>query len=260
MYDMKIATIPKYTRYLGWDCANKSLAHALVTINESAINMCDELDCSGFTDSFTDSFTENIVKLLILRSYLRVESIAVKDLLPGLLVANVSEIARMTLLAKYLTEVAYMYSVDSGVQVIIEHQPANMTLNNDKSAAIANGIAMFFILRGNPVAFISPRAKNAMIIGGHQLRNDPEMTSAQKYRARKSHTVAMMHHLSKQFAFEDQVRTLPRDCLDDAADALIQIFAYRQKCISTPTRGGSGKRAANNTIRKTRKCTPLITD
>lgn len=203
-------------RFLGWDCAMKSLAFALVDVNVGLFS------------------APRPVLEMTTESFMRVYELQVVDLMPGRKIDAASDMEKIELLVGYMQRVCAEYEIGPDVIVVVEKQPLGQGViggdggksggvNNTRSAMVSFAIASFFVARGNQVHFVSPKLKNKLVIGGH------ECSAKSTYAQRKAHTVAMMNHLATLWGFQDIISKIPRAYKDDPADALMEIFAFIRK-------------------------------
>lgn len=274
-------------RFLSWDCANKTLAYAYLTIDihiyakiriikqliidsfvmHFGVNLC--LSKFNWEKLYTEINNINIdndniaIKLneflLDLTDYIDclnyfvsnaivIHKCDVVDIIGNHKVADISEVERAKSLHTFLhkldkelsllaTPVFFDSPILSVLTVIIEHQPAKMnsatgSVANLKSIAVSNQLAYHYAQFDT--YFIDPKHKNKI-----SLRDDltydsiyaevlPKHKSvhAAKYSARKLHTSRNLRYLLDIFDLTDSCSHIPARVFDDAADAVMEVFAY----------------------------------
>lgn len=231
-------------KFLSWDCANRTLAHAHVTVNSRII-----IDCCAWLDKLkewrakngkvTPDNMESLLHLvtemsMILSTFITFHSVDVKDVL-GKKVEETDEISRTRALYEYLS--TSNISIDNldapsplnaaGVQtrVLIEHQPTKVgSATNNKSTYVSSQLAFYYITK-NPV-LVSPKLKNKITVCGGMEFSVFASGVESEYYARKKHMKQSLLYLVKSFRIEHIIKDIPKSCLDDLADAIFQIFAH----------------------------------
>ena len=247
-------------RFLGWDCANKTLAWSHLDIDTTISDKLKHLydDLKTFSDRANgnmSSFLENAdnasellgilnMGLIVTGGFIKYHSCNVVDFLNGEKVSNVSEVNRLKKLRDFLTNskdisVESINSLNDGIktQAIIESQPHTI---NSTSTSVSVGL-VFYYADFNP-EFISPKLKNNIALSddlefAKYLKYEIDNYTAKKgcpdkqkikrlaYTARKKHSKDNFLHLIKVFGIEDIIKGIPKGCLDDLADSTMQILA-----------------------------------
>jgi hypothetical protein len=248
-------------RFLGWDCANKTLAWSHVdidtTIADKLAHLYDNLksfsdrangDMPRFLEN-TDNYNELLdilnMGLFFTGRFIKYHSCNVVDFLNGEKVCNVSEVNRMKKLREFLINskdisIDSLNSFDDGIktQTIIESQPHTI---NSTSTSISMGL-VFYYADFNP-EFVSPKLKNNIALSDdlefskyldNEINNyiakkgtkpDKQTLKRLAYTARKKHSKDNFLYLIKVFGVEDIIKGIPKSCLDDLADSTMEILA-----------------------------------
>lgn len=232
-------------KFLSWDCANRTLAHAHVTVNSRII-----ADCLVWTEKLINwrRMNEKVTPLnmeslqfllteyaLITNSFITFHSVDVKDVLDGKKVSDTDEIERAKALHDYLVNsnisldrldaVGPLNAAGVSTRVLIEQQPTKVnSATNNKSTHVSSQLAFYYITK-NP-ALVNPKLKNKLTVCAG-MEYAVYMGSVESdYYARKKHTKMSLMYLLKAFNREHIVDGIPRSCLDDLADAVFQVFAH----------------------------------
>lgn len=248
-------------RFLGWDCANKTLAWSFFDIDTAIADKLKHLydNLKSFSDRANGDmakFLENAdnsaelldilnVGLFFTGRFIKYHSCNVVDFLNGEKVCNVSEVNRMKKLREFLMNsvdisVNSLNSFDDDIktQTIIESQPHTI---NSTSTGISMGL-VFYYADFSP-EFISPKLKNNIALSDdlefnkyldYEINNyitkkgtkpDKQKVKRLAYTARKKHSKDNFLYLIKVFGIEDVIKGIPKSCLDDLADSTMQILA-----------------------------------
>jgi hypothetical protein len=171
-------------------------------------------------------------------NFITFHSSGVTDILNGQLVSNVSEIDRIKCLHKFLTsgpvsQTAIAKLDQDGIHThcFIEHQPSKIgSKTNNKSTAVSHNIAFYYIDQ-HPI-LVNPKLKNKLAL--HRDLNFDAFVTKYKhlksnkdaiYKARKEHSKANLLYLAEVFEL-DIIQGISKSCLDDLADATLQVLAY----------------------------------
>jgi hypothetical protein len=197
--------------YLSWDCANKSLAWALVVIDFGVIGLCRDVLKS------TVSVEEKSSLLLCHTSnFITVLDLGCVDLIGGLAVKNTDNVTRARNLKKFLEDKTLKMALPKDTIVIIEHQPPRLSgkfgSKIPKSTIIEHQLTYFF--SDYKIVLVSPKMKTQNEIRGPTSKS---MT----YVERKRHSVEDFRYIIELF---DLKVNMPKKC-DDIADAFNQIFS-----------------------------------
>lgn len=246
--------------FLGWDCANKSLAWSYLSIDTDIVNKLSKiyielLGILGITrpvtmlhctadnlararSSMNDVNKVNQLYDLIRRldkitcEFITVMSIGVEDILNGKNANMLSDVERTRALSTFLQKQNLCADV-----VLIEQQPVRIGAKvNNKSSIVSYQLAYHYI-NSPEVAFVSPKIKNSFlvlpgvdfsaILAKYLLRyKDPKKA---EYAARKEHSTELLIRLAQLFKFTHSIAKIPTSILHNAADATLQILAHIKK-------------------------------
>lgn len=221
--------------FLGWDCANKSLAWTYITIN---LNIIKELHAES----------ENIMKALsgnnlivdlgnvirelnrILDTFITFKSTGVVDILDGRKVKDVNDVDRSRALYNFIQ--SKELNVDASTIVIIERQNKIGNITNSSSVMISSQLVYNYIT--SKVVLINPKLKNKITMGQGLALDDfinveiPRRKSLNdaKYVARKKHSKENYLRFLTIFGLLDKIKHIRKIYLDDVADSAMEIFAY----------------------------------
>lgn len=238
-------------RYLGWDCANKSLAWSYLVLDVHIYSKLDILAdhlvsqlwdyfcCEWGSEQWNELLQQNIqdtefiqcfmdmIYLIdfFLNNFIKVESWGCADILSGRNIAAVSDADRALLLYNWLEESPMNISSVAAIPttVIIERQPARIGIKtNNRSSAVSSQLT-FYYARMRPY-LIHPRAKNNLSIAPHLIFTCRGLNTRARYIARKKHSIDSFLHLVRVFKLPRP--EVSKANLDDLADATMQIFAY----------------------------------
>lgn len=235
-------------KYLGIDCANKSLAYSSVTITAMAeivkairvelvnfanSNFDDAWDVikgvSKCSPEFPTMYAERALKhphqLLdmlkklssILATRINLEVGGVIDLMPGRKVKDVDIVERTKLLRKALD------TVPSGEDklTILEDQPPVL---NYKSSTVQDQAMMYF--SKGEVAIVNPTLKNKLYFHD-TLKHEVFIPKyAKRYDANKAHTEANLLYYLKVFGLEHMTHGIKKCNYPDFADSFMETIAY----------------------------------
>lgn len=240
-------------RFLSWDCGNKTLAHAHVTINTSILqytvqyenrlqewlvryphNPIEEWirgDCAD-TIAMTELFAILRDISAKMKTFITFHSVGVNDILEGRKVADTDEVERTVALSKFLegssVDLNSLLREDNiyrlPTEILIEHQPSKVGMaTNNKSTMIGHQLMFYYV--GRKVALISPKLKNQISMPGI-VYSQTYGGASTPYYARKKHCKDMFLLLLKVLDCEYVKSGVAASCMDDLADATMQIFAY----------------------------------
>lgn len=249
-------------RFLGWDCANKSLAWSYFDIDVHIYSkmsmLCDEAvnivkkynEQNGSTGikaamshpGFLDEFTEllNIMNHF-LDNFIKYHSAGAVDVLNGRKVSDCDEIERTASLHKFLVNNPYISTPNimlmdgdgTSTDVIIEHQPSKVgNKTNNKSTMVGHQL-MFYYAENNP-AIVNPKLKNKIYFKealeyeaflAEEIPKHKDKKAA-VYAARKRHSKMNFLYLVDVFELNHILVGVPKDCMDDLADSTMQVLAY----------------------------------
>lgn len=245
--------------YLGWDCANKSIAWAHITINTEIYNLISQqaellLAATGLKladlrssvlihDAIITNGTINepIMQIFkdtntILDTFLQIHDIGAADILKGRAVKDTTEMERTRALYDFLQNSNVRSDKIQNTTPIIEHQPNKMGFGrtfktNSKSTAVSHQLAFYYIT--HDPCFIDPKLKNNIALSD-DLTYNQFYTEAKsryknekdvKYYSRKKHSVANFQYLVHTFGLDHKIAHIPNSMMDDVADSFLQILA-----------------------------------
>lgn len=246
-------------KFLGWDCAHKSLAWSYVDIDveiftklglilqliEEIIRkylgneyfaklMAKKANPEIFIEALNGDFLQEMVgalksAIVALDNFIKIESIGVVDILNGKKVSDFNELERTAIFHRWLlsSDVA-IGNIDPSTHVIIEHQPSKIGMKtNNKSTMIGHQLMFYYV--NFKTTLINPRAKNKIVVKDGMRYEDylggrKDKTSV--YSARKKHTKFSLLYLFDIFGLRASINHVPNKRLPDVADSFIQIIAY----------------------------------
>lgn len=236
--------------FLGWDCANKTLAWSYVTIDTHLFaklkilsDMMSDLMHTWVGNGGSEmlhmnledpEFVDELLSIINAANYfvdnfLQYHSAGVADILDGRKVSDTDEIERTRALSSFLNK---FVPIDASAIVVIEHQPSKVgAKTNNKSTAVSYQLAFHYI-KHNPI-MISPKLKNNISLND-DLRFINFVQKMRKYKskkdaayaARKAHSRENFLYLLASFDLEYITDNIPNAVLDDLADSTMQILAY----------------------------------
>ncbi len=235
-------------KYLGIDCANKSLAYSSVTITSMAeIIKCMRHELVNFAnENFADPWSaisplaknspcfaaifaeqavgkpEQLLKLLkrlneIAASRFRLEVGGVIDLIPGRKVKDVHVVERTRLLRNALDTMP----TGADKTTVIEEQPPVL---NFKSSTVRDQIMMHYCL--GKVVMINPTLKNKLYFHDSLKHEHFVAKYAKRYDANKAHTEANLRYFVKTFGCEHALHGVKNANYPDFADSFMETLAY----------------------------------
>ena len=236
--------------FLSWDCGNKTLAHAHIIINSKILieirkiysrfdSWHDRYIAPNGPPEFTDKTAiVEILKIIddarrVMSTFILFISVGVNDILEGKKVADTDEVQRTVALHKFLVQspasLETIFAKDkiysTHTQVLIEHQPSKVgTATNNKSTMIGHQLAFYYVER--PVFLIDPKLKNKLTIAPGMEFSPTYGGAYSKYAARKKHSKDTFLKLLGVLGLEHVTMGIPLSCMDDLADATLQIIAY----------------------------------
>ncbi len=244
-YDQKNMQTNGKIKILGFDCANRSLAWSLITID---VNIRNKI--STAIAAVTEILNNNIntyadIKLVlgnlraIMADFVVFESCGVADILCGQKLAEVNEVERTRALYTFLTTKDFRPDI-----VLIEKQPGKIGSGvNSGAIAVSNQICYHYIGTCS-VHFVSPKLKNAlsfhmdidydyfyecavrktMELRGRKL--NLEEIGRCKYTAAKKHSAENFLYFIKIFSLEATIVGIKAQRYPDLADSFMQIIAW----------------------------------
>jgi hypothetical protein len=232
-----------YHRFLSWDCANKTLAHAYITVDGGILGsirnflaelktIIDRGDIAGVMPLLT-LFKARMDNFIVFHS------VAVTDILLGGKVADADEVKRSTMLRNFLRtssvaverigvgggNVGGNGSDNISTKILIEHQPSKIgAATNNKSTMI--GHQLMFYYSDFETHLVSPKIKNTLFIDPSRKLDYYIGSCASEYYARKKHSKEMFLGMVKIFGWGAIIKGIPMSCMDDLADAVMQTLAF----------------------------------
>lgn len=233
--------------FLSWDCANRTLAWSLFTIDTHIYSklsiLADDIAllCAGKDLSAALLNTEFVEDLLFiigyanmfLREFVVYKSLGVRDILKGKKVDETGAIERTCCLHSFLISMDELSPVSNYNAVIIEHQPNKIgAKTNTLSTAVGSQLAFYYV-DCNPV-LISPKLKNNITFRSDLTydaflqRELPKHKSFRdaRYKAAKCHSRDNFIYFLSVFGLMHLIKDIPRAVMDDVADSTMQVFAY----------------------------------
>lgn len=193
-------------RFLGWDCANKTLAWSHfdvdVHIYSKIYIICDEIEdilttylgrdfvrglARGLTDAQRDLLADTMedpefigliafaldVLDYFMGNFIEYLSAGVVDVLEGRKVSDCDEIERSCALHKFLSAgpvsddcVTICDGMDTRTHVVIEHQPSKIGKKTNNKSTMVGHQLMFYYIGYDPV-IVNPKLKNNIALADH---------------------------------------------------------------------------------------------
>lgn len=244
-------------RFLSWDCAHKSLAWSYVTIDTHIYAklsiLADSLECfyirylgAEFVRDIGHLSREQLDDLylnlqdpefcaeleIIIQSivyftdnFICFHSHGVADILGGMRVSDMNDIARTISLHKWLlSSDVSIKTITNDTRVIIEQQPGKIGMMvNSKSMMVSHQLAFYYV-NHNPV-MINPKLKNNIALDTHLTLAEYKNNNS-PYIARKKQSRDNFIFLLDKFNLSYITNGIPRANLDDLADSFMQIMAF----------------------------------
>jgi len=254
-------------RFLGWDCANKSLAWSYIEIDTHIYSKLDILsnDIERLLDLYMgDGIVDRVVNggaddgdilqwketlqdpelvrevcdiLFVvdyfLSNFIKYLGSGVENLLGDRKVRDTSDSFRASALHAFLTTHPLISTTAAdftgGTKVIIEHQPSKIgTKINSAATAVAMQL-LFYYIRYEPI-LISPKLKNNLSLSDSlTLDHFTKGLKKNRYRACKNHSRENFIYLLSVFDLSHISDGILRKNMDDLADSTMQILAYTVK-------------------------------
>ena len=251
--------------YLGWDCANRTLAWSYVKVDTNIFSHMREaldgvIDCVNMyvgadvtrrwaaglytqadgahladclaDDEFTHALLISIQEASrVAGGLLTYKSAGVVDLLAGQKVAEVTEVGRTRALWMFLTGHPILSAPEPDTRVIIEHQPAKIGVSANNNSTVVSHNLVFYYINYDPV-FVDPKLKNKIhCASGMEYETYLRATtrkSAQdaRYAARKKHSKDNFLLMIRVLGHEHILAGIKSAVYDDLADSTMQIIAY----------------------------------
>jgi hypothetical protein len=224
-------------RFVGWDCAVKTLAHIVVKVRGDFPVVLPEL-VGKILQADDEHLPAHVAELAAyLDSAIAVESVGVHDISGGCGVKD----ADPAVIARNLRQLIDRLNIDPD-GVFIEEQPRKIGLSTNTAAmAVSHQLAYAFADpdAGAPVCvhFVDNKLKQKFSFGGHKYedileeilagidRTDKKKVTSARYRAGKKHTELMFVHVMGLLRADAMLKSIPRKLYNHAADALFTLLA-----------------------------------
>ena len=247
-------------KFVGWDCANKTLGWAQLEIDldirkkmgahARAIDaLVTKKLSAGFLRGYRgtaaeraalsaalddDEFVGNLSEIVAaaradLRGFIKITSAGVTDILEGRLVSNTSEIERTHALRRFIDAHPGLTG-----RPVIEHQPPKIGAKTNNKSTIVSYQLAFCYIHEDPV-FINPRLKNNLCFGeglsfaeflADEMARQKDPKRA-RYNARKRHSTANFLRLADVFGL--RINGVSDAMMNNLADAVMGVFALIKK-------------------------------
>lgn len=243
-------------RFLSWDCGHRTLAHAHVTVSTNILIEIDDIQirlnnwCKKYAENSNpfslwlnsggDYAPYNELREIldkanrIMRTFILFHSVGVTDILNGKKVSECNEIERTRALHKFLTTGPVSLEALEKIEktyggplttVLVEQQPSKVgAATNNKSTMISYQIEFYYVSKQLDV--INPKLKNKITVKESMEFSTTYGGSSSKYQARKKHSKETFLLLIKVLDLNYVIHGIPLSCMDDLADAALQIIAY----------------------------------
>src|ERR1700744_2539366 len=171
-------------KFLGWDCANKTLAWSYFSIDTAfnskleAVTQKIELLKSeymrkygSYTLALEDENFRDMLKFMIdtvnylIDNYINFISVGVVDILNGKKICDTTETERAHALYIFLSTHPYLRQV-TDTQVIIERQPRKIGFKTNIDAHCISSQLLFYYINNNPI-MVDPKLKNTISFADH---------------------------------------------------------------------------------------------
>ncbi len=248
-------------KFIGWDCANKTLAWSYIDIDTEilvklatqtrAIKSClDDYKsrAEGHGEDHYEAFMGQIRAILkvmfdITDGFIRYRSHGVVDILGGEKLADVSPVERTQALWRFLSTHPVIAHIDPDTVSIIEYQPQKIGAKTNMASSMVSHQLMFYYVNNGPI-LVDPKLKNTISCGPgmtyeYYLADEmPRHKTAQaaRYAARKRHSKENFIYMLDTLGMQHIIRGVRKSVLDDLADSTMQIIAYlvANKLIKRP--------------------------
>lgn len=234
--------------YIGFDCANKSLATSHVVFGDvNAVTdrvrdvIFEWLRLQYATPAEVASLAANTpawtavisrcdvsesLKLIrsisnVVADVIRLVRCEVIDLIPGRKVKDVTVEQRTKLLRGVLCGLGY--DVTPETTVVVENQPDF----NFKSSTVRDQLLMFYA--DCRLVIVSPSEKNKIVVDEGLTLESFTSRYKKRYDAVKNHTRANFLRLVEIWGWGSITAHIPKPYLDDAADSFMQVLACWRK-------------------------------
>ena len=237
-------------KFLGWDCAHKSLAHSYIEIDLTFSELRRILDGYSGGDTVDPDAALKFLRdaRAAVHGAFTFHTCNVVDLMPGKKLAEIKEIDRVKLLKKYLDGLPGINSkeIPHDTVVIIETQAGKFgnAGANRASNGVAQQLAMYYA--DCNINFIDPKMKNKVSITDDltldavhlkRIAGQAEKQSGTKrklkiiggkpdYDTRKLHSTLNFVEFVKRIGQEGVYSHVPKEFYDDLADSFVQILAF----------------------------------
>lgn len=213
--------------YLGWDCANRTLAFVLMKVDLAELAAC-ERDISSVT-----TFEQLAELRARVRGIIEIRRAQVVDLL-GDNIKNYTHVQLARKLGDFLdqSEVAPARIRDLSPRVIIEYQPPKLARWGGATTEQASTVAhqLMFYYREFEVSYIDSKEKNK-VAARVDLTYERYLagcdTDSRKKTARKRHTTDNFAFILANYTCGDA--NIKKALMNHAADACMQVIAFIKK-------------------------------
>jgi len=213
--------------FLGWDCANRTLACVLMRLDKAELNACIA-ECEAYL-SGTSTMSADEIRARA-REVIHVKHMQVADILGD----NIKTFTRVQLARKlgaFLENSAVSIAAIAELRpiVIVEYQPPKLARWGGATTEQASTVAhqLMFYYRDFEVSYIDSKEKNKIALAPnltHELYMAGCGSDSQKKTARKRHTTDNFLHIIKHFHCEGD--SIKKSLVNHAADAFMQILAF----------------------------------
>ena len=222
------------TSYLGYDCANKSLAWSHVTIDTDILIKLAALlpDLKRCVDE--NLSVEQCLGVIgrfrsVMSGFFRYHSAGVTDLLDGVLMRDTDEIDRTIALHRFLKDQA----IPTDTEIVIEHQNNIGAMTNRASTIVSAQLAYHYVSHNHEVTYVDPGLKNKLELAPHLSIRDyvarelprHKKVSDARYAANKKHSRDSFTYVLDLFGHSYVYRDTPKIYLDDLADSTMELLA-----------------------------------
>jgi hypothetical protein len=200
-------------RFLSFDCANRSLAYTLATVDVPRLmeNVADSKSSGRLVDA------ANILDAII------IEKMGVVDFV-GCVVIKGMDTARQSVMLR--GTLANIHEIDAETTVLVENQPRAIT--DGTSFGVQCMLCMYFAQ--HDVKICDPADKN-LVAFSEDLCIDVFRAKhvSDRYRANKEHTKANLLRFLEVVGADHIRRGITKSCMDDAGDSFMQILGFLLK-------------------------------
>lgn len=226
-------------KFIGWDCAYKSLAWSYITVDTQVYEklhcmvpyLAQSISCAKASGDLTDVLRV-LNDMLTATRFVCFISCGVVDCLNGKKISETDEISRTKSIWDFLQSKPEL-AVPNDCVPIIEHQPSKIgSKTNNKSSVVGHQLMFFYVERDT--VLVNPTLKNKICVRtgldfetvlAREIPKHKNMSDA-RYTARKLHSKENFLYFVNTFGYENILAGVKKKYLDDLADATMQILAY----------------------------------